>query len=472
MKFAAAAAVLIARALPADSSSLPSTLEDVVSAFKKKEDVHRHPLAASWPRKNLGGGRLAERTKLKPWAWPQAVASPLLQGRLVAAELGDVGKECDPSSADVLGVLTCGPGLYCVESSRLVAGGMGADNIPAAATSSLGGFCVEDATASTNPDVMHRELQDSYDPTSTLGFVSYICYNRTIDSENNPRRVSCECSGFDVEAYTGFANCSVTRSFEEGYCDLSRKTWCGDNITTICGSKTFNYNFTGPFGMEYTLCFNNSIPEGVASCVTYTYPGPMWETDPTTCLVKVDGIECNSCFIEENNTYYSGIGATTWCVVYDCSNTAIASKGMSCTRVFASFIGASMAAEEMPCEGGCSLCGESGGYISGGAKSSATLPGYGEYSCRYLAIYAASSNYAPFNTLICSNDTLHSELAEQCGCAVRDGGNSPSTTDPPVMPPTEEDDGSSGASGTACAIMTTGLHGLVITATAFAAAGL
>lgn len=336
----------------------------------------------------LGRGPLAERRKLRHWAQPQTgVASRLLQNRLVAAaKKGDLGEECDPSStAGMLGVLSCGPGRYCVESSRLVSGEMVEDGIPSTFTSSLGGFCVKDATTDTG--INHRKLQGDYyweNATSTIGYVNYRCYNRP--SENISYGVSCECTGIDVEAYTGFANCSVTESFKDGYCFPWVKTWCGDNIT-LCGSRWYNYNFTGPDEWAFTFCFANADPEGVSSCLTYTFSGLYWEEHPTSCLLQVDGIDCNSCFLADYDYY--GIGISSEYVVYDCSNTAQASEGYSCVSAWFTFAGVDLAKEEMPCDGACMLCGERGGYITEGL--SVTMSGLGEVDCWDLALFAAAS---------------------------------------------------------------------------------
>eukprot|EP00339_Tiarina_fusa_P018568 CAMPEP_0117085048 /NCGR_PEP_ID=MMETSP0472-20121206/59824_1 /TAXON_ID=693140 ORGANISM="Tiarina fusus, Strain LIS" /NCGR_SAMPLE_ID=MMETSP0472 /ASSEMBLY_ACC=CAM_ASM_000603 /LENGTH=403 /DNA_ID=CAMNT_0004814219 /DNA_START=84 /DNA_END=1295 /DNA_ORIENTATION=- len=171
--------------------------------------------------------------------------------------------ECDPNSEDTdVGILSCGLGRYCMESSG----------------SELGGLCVLES--------VDRELQ--YDANATF---PGIC-NAT-DPEYD--YFDCDCSYFDPVTYTGSISCASGLV-------------CFDDLGEICYAATY---YIASDGANYTTlgCYYFVTPYPQLVCTAY---GSDY-ADVGGCAILFNDDICNSCQVS-----YDG------CTQFDCSNTCAA----------------------------------------------------------------------------------------------------------------------------------------------------
>merc|ERR1719343_1069013 len=75
--------------------------------------------------------------------------------------------------------------------------------------------------------------------------------------------------------------------------------------------------------------------------------------------MKVDGIQCNECFLQGNNWGTEAFGSLSVDVMYNCSNTVIGSNGpgnLSQYKLVDDTV-SYFIYQSLPCFGGCDLCG-------------------------------------------------------------------------------------------------------------------
>lgn len=548
MRLAVAATVLTHQSLSAASSSSSrwkNSLATYASSSRKREARRAADILS---KRSGGGGRGGEggAAPLGRFLVPAARAGRGDHGRSARLRnlLGSAAADhnnppphdnefCDPHNNnnnnadehdDVLGVLACGPGWYCAESDS------GGSSIPPGPASgedevqgdnkgsnsngdtpreqdppatALGGKCVKDNTRpgmAAAGDVTHRQLQQdssaNNNVTNLIEFMAYQCYDYPPVGVSNDYNFSCDCQGVDEMAYSGISSCSIAVPLCTEY-----ETFCGVENITQCLTFTRSLNVTGVEEYTTSTCTYYTSPETSSSCTGLTFNGPEDEY-ASSCSLSVEGVACNSCGFDKFD--YLDDGNMISCLVFDCSNTVFGEVGSFCYGDLALQISSVWFEEELPCEGGCYVCGDEGEYTD--FYANVTVPGLGDIPCYILDFYAVGG--LDFGAEFC-NSPNRSIIEEQCGCAVVGGGdggdNLTSTTAPTGMPATKEDmseppvvgpetegggsapsttppTGStggaaatptSGASTTVMIKTTTGLMlGLAAAATAYAAAGM
>ena len=230
--------------------------------------------------------------------------------------------------SDFVGILSCGLGQYCRESSE----------------SSLGGFCVdlgadfgdetEDATITTMSSTssrrtskvsnrfpqehqfvrghrsLHTQRQDQVVGRLTVLQLADLFCNRPDESG---LILDCDCNDMDFENNTGTLSCYVGPSCTElntgcdggsgglsagsgGALDFARTVEKFDHCTT----EVFTANITTESLYEYTSCYTQTMPQSnytFSYCTDFAFNA----IDGPTCDIEIEGVKCNSCDI--------GIGA-------------------------------------------------------------------------------------------------------------------------------------------------------------------
>ena len=183
MKLTAAAAVLVGNALPTVESSTLQHALDIIKSQDHESRLSRRSLHAAMTassKRRLAGNNLKNR-------WADVRKESVLRN-LVASQPGPL-VECDPH-ADV-GVLSCGPGQYCLESHLVLGQWAGTSKI-LEAVAPKGGLCLLNTTDS-------RRLQEESVTTglNTVETMFEICYGES------SKFYDCKCDDVDVEDYTG-----------------------------------------------------------------------------------------------------------------------------------------------------------------------------------------------------------------------------------------------------------------------------
>ncbi len=375
MKFAGAAAVLAGKALPAEFSRL----EHVITTFKSQNQdsgrAHRSLLGGG--STNGSNERMTGRDLKKGWADTRRESA---LRNLLASQPGPLEK-CDPH-ADV-GVLSCGPGRYCLESQLALGQWMGGRMLEAVAP--MGGFCVEDT-------VVSRRLQDANSTTlNEVESMYEICYG-----DSSAYYSHCSCDGVDVEEYVGTLTCKT-----EPLCFDFQTYFCQTNVT-ICSSTSNTFIATAPETSTLTLCSYYTEPSVLSGCTEYiNTPSDL----PVSCTMQVNGTDCNSCYL----ALYDVLDDPTYCPIFDCSNTAFPENNELCTGTLPqSMIAFAFLNETLPCPGGCNLCGE--GFMNN--PGNVTI-GDDEFSCYQVEFLAFLGS---FTSAEC--ETLADIFEEPCECPV------------------------------------------------------
>jgi hypothetical protein len=157
--------------------------------------------------------------------------------------------ECVPVGADV-GVLECGVGQVCVESTE----------------STLGGVC----SSPTSRQLTHATDLGLCDPTSYW----YSVYD-------------CDCSAFNNATKTGVVSCLV-----ESECLGSVYYGCYDT----CQNTTATYTFLIDTVTSFKNCYEFVVDGDAATLTSFCLKFP---ADYTSCAVELDGQACGSCTIDD-----------------------------------------------------------------------------------------------------------------------------------------------------------------------------
>jgi hypothetical protein len=174
-------------------------------------------------------------------------------------------RECTPASSKVssadVGVLSCGLGQYCVESSD----------------SSTGGYCVSQTTR-----LPGRRRQQVVGRLSIIELADLFC-NRP---EETGLTVDCNCT-VDFGEFSGEFTCN----FGPDCADID--TGCTDETFPICSAEELTANLVGPDNYSYTSCYTQTLPlsnERFYYCTDFGYTA----ADGPTCDIQVEGVTCNS----------------------------------------------------------------------------------------------------------------------------------------------------------------------------------
>jgi hypothetical protein len=132
--------------------------------------------------------------------------------------------ECIPQESLVevadVGVLLCGPGQFCLELNN-------------------GGLCVPEDwfPEDWSPEDWSNMTAPPYS-TSIIEEMYEVCYG---NFSTVYTLYTCECSGVDVELYTGSVQCNST-----SYCIDTQSFPCNLNIT-YCNAPSFSYDVTAAY---------------------------------------------------------------------------------------------------------------------------------------------------------------------------------------------------------------------------------
>mmetsp|Transcript_19534 Transcript_19534/g.47155 ORF Transcript_19534/g.47155 Transcript_19534/m.47155 type:complete len:561 (+) Transcript_19534:42-1724(+) len=352
-------------------------------------------------------------------------------------------------SSDFVGILSCGFGQYCRESSE----------------SSLGGFCVDldasfedgsdDATATTISSTSsrrssssrlsnrfprqeqqlvrgHRSLHQQQRQDQVVGRLTVLqladlfcnrpdesglvldCDCNDMDFENNTGTLSCYVGPGCTELDTGCDSGSGGLSAESGGAlDFARTVEQFDHCTT----EVFTANITTESLYEYTSCYTQTMPQSnytFSYCTDFAFNA----IDGPTCDIEIDGVKCNSCDIAIG----AGVTYGENCEVFDCTNTFLNYAGDRCGAFTEPTLRYVSITEYLydafwPCpSGGCNLCGDGGRMTTGFENFT--------YTTQFLNVtdtfYCYDVNYQAltgglYGTSYCS--TLPGVVQDVCGCS-------------------------------------------------------
>jgi hypothetical protein len=361
-------------------------------------------------KKQQAGATSSSRgQKLHEWV---AVGRKHQLVNLVAKE--ETLQECDPykgstydSTADV-GILSCGQGRYCLESSLV-------STAEAPIESSLGGVCVDMPAESTvgllDSMMLSTDRQGSRNlqanDTTIIDDMYEICYGNFTSPG-----VSCDCQGVDVAGYTGSLSCAA----EEICRDLSN--FCGYN-TTFCYSVTYSLSASAPYTGEFLTQYQFTLPNPFEYQYGVAYNG---SPEAESCTISFDGTQCSSC--EFTEVLYDGETEPLDCIAFDCTNTNLDLEATLCEYSIVDLLIADyLVYGALPCPDGCNLCGE-GGYMTD-TYNNVTFPTGESYNCRAVEVAALGGYFAGVEPDLC---TLLPPLVEvSCGCTGGVNGTAPPT---------------------------------------------
>jgi hypothetical protein len=380
MRFAIAVGIL-ANTLPA--ASVPEK-RFLLARAKRKERIKN--LLTAEPN-NVVGGIAGNKKKNGPGAAffshnaksGQAVLkNEILQENLV---------ECDPTSSNAdVGILACGMGKYCVESSDY----------------DLGGVCVDSAEVD-----FQRQLQYG-------NYLSDLCN----EASENFGDYDCNCDEFDLVSGLGSVECKIYEVYN---------SCLGETCFSYSRDAVF-YKY-GDSNYTSTICYNFSTPYNQNVCYSTASLGG--------CVISFNDVTCNACVEYTNENF-----PDSTCREFDCSNTAGNHSGSDCAGdsvilIFGDLYSAlyEPAGTPEPTETPpfiCPICGEDKEVtLPDGVVSISTLP---SFNCTELEGAAAAGN---ISLVLCA--ALIPFVATPCGCMDVD---TPSPTLAPVelsepdLPPT------------------------------------
>mmetsp|Transcript_8307 Transcript_8307/g.13146 ORF Transcript_8307/g.13146 Transcript_8307/m.13146 type:complete len:492 (+) Transcript_8307:196-1671(+) len=358
MRFAIAAAVLT-KTLPVSSeSSFSSFLSSKSSSNKLNDNVEQ--IQAFLEQRRESSSSLQGQTPIPKGGKLKNILSKKLKENFE--------QECDPKAvvkAEDVGILSCGEGHYCMESTE----------------SSLGGFCVSDQPEAS------RMLQAN---TTLIEDIYQIC-------TGNTSFFGCECDGIDVKSYSGSISCAY-----EQFC-VQVPNVCGENVT-FCYDQSYRLTLSDVQTGTAEQCYSFSEPEQFSYCYQLTYPEG---GAPAFCEIKVNDVTCDSCQ-PANGT----------CSTFDCTNTDLGVSGTFCDYTIPEYqISNTLLYNALPCANGCNLCGD-GNYIID-RYANLTLPESNfTYECNILELAALAGYFENADGDLCNE--LPPLVKDTCGCDGQD----------------------------------------------------
>lgn len=289
--------------------------------------------------------------------------------------------ECDPSSlkedGDV-GILSCGVGRYCAESSG--------------EESAMGGLCMDIPEFGDN----RRALQDG---DSIITSLQYACDYSYLIGYN------CTCD-LDDETYSGSAVCmspSVCTTYPSA---------CGVN-STDCRSDVYTINVDSVGSWETELCVEFTVPYNQKTCYSLNVTDYGKDVSPD-CAITFEGDSCASCQAKAttsgNETYPSEV-----CYEFDCSNTGSGLIGNTCEFPVSTM---TLYLDTYGCPP-CNLCGKNGTMMSpetsvrvlnntyqcGYIQDVSLMGFFTDASCQYFSSVVGSPCQCDDGLLVTSNAT-------------------------------------------------------------------
>lgn len=216
-----------------------------------------------------------------------------------------VEKECDPTQIenadeDIVGILSCGMGEYCMESVE----------------SGLGGYCRQSSSrrlfdlygnavhdgrrvkVKASPayflDRNAKNIENA-DGDSSADYSNYQVFCNSSSDSFAPSNyaISCDCSGFDPLLVNGNIVCTT---------DITCQTYSNESV---CANFTYTFEYVSePYDFTATVCASTVDQE---VCIAYDYY-PL-----ETCIMYHNGRRCQACAMT-NGTY---------CIDFDCNNVVV-----------------------------------------------------------------------------------------------------------------------------------------------------
>lgn len=324
-------------------------------------------------------------------------------------------KYCNPVSEDPdVGILSCGPGMFCQPNKDSLLGGRcefneghnmglrkggnvyGKDGLLKNINSKAGSFNGVAPTVECDPstaaDTGILSCGDGeHCVASSLSVLGGYCMQSSESRQLNhlstevaicdpssglSERYNCDCSGFDNITGTGDVPCTV---FED-YCLGLLYAGCG----AACVSRVVTYSFVNFTAPVFGYCVSFKTPYEQRVCVEETLA-------TKTCFITVNDQPCNSCSMETGGNLTS--------VSFDCTNVGgiTGSTAESLTQL----IPILNSCYTPTAAGDCTLCAADSTVLDPNSYSAqVSVPNLGNFSCYnlYYAAYAFVSineDYCP-----------------------------------------------------------------------------
>jgi hypothetical protein len=166
-----------------------------------------------------------------------------------------------------VGILSCGIGKYCMESTE----------------SSLGGYCVnDDENTKRNNNIPGRRRQQVVGQLSIFELADLFCNK----PETTGLKLDCNCT-VDFEAYSGEFSCY----FGPECVDFT--AGCEDDTFPLCSTEKLDAIIDSKMSYTYTSCYTQTMPMveyKFEYCTTFSFN----ENDGPTCDIVMGGQTCNS----------------------------------------------------------------------------------------------------------------------------------------------------------------------------------
>lgn len=203
-------------------------------------------------------------------------------------------RECNPDNqidngdGEFLGILSCGMGEFCMESTE----------------SAIGGYCIQESSshpslhyhphdAVTDGRRFQEDITVEEDYTYPITYTPYQVFCNSSSAEFAPsayNSLSCDCSGFDAILYDGNIHCNTNFNCQSNY------------EPNICVEFSYTFTYTyDPYDLRATVCGSTL---GQEFCVMYDY------YPTTSCVMYHNGLQCQAC----------SVNLETSCLDFDCNN--------------------------------------------------------------------------------------------------------------------------------------------------------
>mmetsp|Transcript_19272 Transcript_19272/g.35995 ORF Transcript_19272/g.35995 Transcript_19272/m.35995 type:complete len:411 (-) Transcript_19272:203-1435(-) len=280
-----------------------------------------------------------------------------------------------PSSSNTdVGILSaCPVGQYCMESKN----------------SSLGGVCVSEREERATKLALEasRNLED--EDETFVEKMEELCRLNLGDT------LTCSTCAVDSASYTASVDCTYDQvCYELG-------SLCSSDKVEFCGDETVTASLRGEDDFEIKTCYELKEPDEFNYCISYSYSP---DSDPT-CEIEIDGILCNSCTLVQDGE------EGEWCREFDCENTIVQRSATICEYSLLFAFAALYLYKELPCPGGCNLCGD-GLTMDKPATKTFSVANVATRNCLQAQINALTGEYS---TQQCNE--LSVLVDEPCGCS-------------------------------------------------------
>jgi hypothetical protein len=285
----------------------------------------------------------------------------------------------------------------------------------------------EESTSSANSTGSDPSESTVIAPSDDEAFV--FTYQRFCNSpeyylQDSLGTPNCDCN---------FDEAAQTVSFDCLYAEVCREidSYCPDYPLVFCDTYRVEASNSKSSAVKLNRCVNFTSPYDFSYCVSYGMneaSAAISETKATgsrVCDMKVDGIQCNECFLQGNNWGTEAFGSLSVDVMYNCSNTVIGSNGpgnLSQYKLVDDTV-SYFIYQSLPCFGGCDLCGVGSaraGYLD--AKTNFMTKPDGKFSSEFWKSgeeeRCFDAQLSSMSELVLEDECLamRESAREPCGC--------------------------------------------------------